>query len=337
MTKSLPQNLAGLPVVTILHGDDDHAIGQALTSLIGLMGDPGLAEMNISRLDGLQARLDDVRSQAYTLPLLAERRMVILNNPFAGNNESLQKEFNGLLNGLPPSAAMVLVINDTFERKDWKTLPEKHWLKTWAKDHEQAVLNLTFRLPVGDQMNSWIIQYARSLSGQFEPSAAYELAGHVGNDTRLAAMEIEKLLNYVDYKRAVRPADVELLTTASNSVNIFALVDEVAQMNSRKALGLLHQLLDQQDASSLFFIIVRQFRLLIPAREILDEGGSAEEIERELKQHPFVAKKLAGQARHFTLARLIDIYHRLFEIDEAQKTGQAPLELGLDTFIASLK
>jgi len=130
--------------------------------------------------------------------------------------------------------------------------------------------------------------------------------------------------------------DVILLTTATKGINIFDMVDAVAQQNSRKSIKLLHQLLEQQDPGSLFFMIVRQFRLLIQAREILDENGSNAQIEQELKLHPFVAKKLTEQARHFTLSRLVEIYHRLFEIDEAIKTSQVSMELALDTFLAGL-
>ena len=38
-------------------------------------------------------------------------------------------------------------------------------------------------------------------------------------------------------------------------------------------------LLEQGDPSSLFYIVVRQFRLLLQAREILDEGGPVSNIQ----------------------------------------------------------
>jgi DNA polymerase-3 subunit delta len=185
-------------------------------------------------------------------------------------------------------------------------------------------------------MTGWVLTYAKGQGGQFDQRGAAELSAHIGNDTRLAALEVDKLLTYVDYKRPVNADDVNLLTTSVNTVNIFDMVDAVATQNSRRAVHLLHDLLEQQEPISLFFMIVRQFRLLIQAREILDEGGGAEQIEQELKQHPYVAKKLADQAHRFSMTRLEEIYHRLFEMDEAMKTNQVSLDLSLDTFIASL-
>ena len=335
---TLPKTIKELPVVTILHGDDDYEINQDVTDILKLMGDPAMADLNTTRLDGASASLDEIKNNAATMPFLAERRLVIVTHPLARGSKALSDKMPAMLNSLPESAALVLVVDDVYERSDWLTLPTKkmHWLRSWAQSAGSRAALHTLPLPKGDQMVAWIMAHAKSLKGQFEPLAAKELAEHVGNDTRIAAHEVVKLLTYVDYKRPVNADDVILLTVTTNSINIFDMVDAVAQQNSRSAVHLLHRLLEQQEPISLFFMIVRQFRLLIQAREILDEGGAARQIEEEMHQHPFVAKKLADQAQHFSMARLEAIYRRLFEMDEAMKTSQMSLELSLDTFIASL-
>ncbi|MCE1251929.1 MAG: DNA polymerase III subunit delta [Anaerolineae bacterium] len=331
----LPETIKDLPVVTILHGDDDYAIGSAINKITALMGDPSIADLNIARMDGATVSLDDVKSNISTMPFLAERRLVVLTHPL-NRGEGYKDKLLGLLNTLPDSAALLLVLDDSFERKDWKTINKSHWLRNWSQAEKTRVLWLTCQLPSGDQMAAWIMNYAKSLQGRFDPHGASELAAHVGSDTRMAAIEVEKLLTYVDYKRPVDADDVNLLTTSISTVSIFDMVDAVAQQNSRKAIHLLHNLLEQQEPAGLFFMIVRQFRLLIQARELLDEGGGADQIERDMRQHPFVAKKLAEQARRFSMPQLEQVYRRLFEMDEAMKTSQAALDLSMDMFIASL-
>ena len=332
----LPKTLKNLPIVTILHGDDDYQINLNVAEIVRLMGEPSMADLNTSRLDGASANLDEIKNNVATLPFLADRRLVILTHPLARGSKALSDKMPAMLNELPESAALVLVVNDFFERKDWTALPANHWLRSWARSAGARAVLITRQLPRDDQMVGWILEQAKSLKGQFEPRAAGELASHVGNDTRVAALEVEKLLTYVDFKRPVNADDVNLLTINTNSVKIFDMVDAVAQQNSRTAVRLLHKLLEQQEPISLFFMIVRQFRLLIQAREILDEGGSAQQIEQEMKQPGFVAKKLADQAQRFSMTRLESIYQRLFEMDEAMKTSQVSLDLSLDTFIASL-
>ncbi len=82
-------------------------------------------------------------------------------------------------------------------------------------------------------------------------------------------------------------------------------------------------------------MIVRQFRLLLLAREVLDAGGQRAEVTQMLKVHPYVAEKISKQAHHFGLPLLGLTYHRLLDLDEAMKTGQMPVELVLDTFVAA--
>jgi DNA polymerase-3 subunit delta len=83
-------------------------------------------------------------------------------------------------------------------------------------------------------------------------------------------------------------------------------------------------------------MIVRQFRLLILAREHLDEGGSPKEIGKAIGVHPYVGEKLAGQVRAFSIEQLETIYHYLLETDVGIKTGKVDSVLALDLLIAGI-
>ncbi len=83
-------------------------------------------------------------------------------------------------------------------------------------------------------------------------------------------------------------------------------------------------------------MVIRQFRLLTIAREVMDESGTLEEAAAALGTHPFVAEKAWNQARKFNMETLTSIYRRLLAMDEAAKTGVMPLDLALDTFIVEL-
>ena len=83
-------------------------------------------------------------------------------------------------------------------------------------------------------------------------------------------------------------------------------------------------------------MIHRQFRLLIQAREIIDEGGSVQQIEKELKMLNFIARKLYTQAQRFNLRQLLEIYSRLLDIDEGIKTGGMPGQTAYELLIADL-
>jgi DNA polymerase III subunit delta len=326
------------PVVYIFHGDDPLAIRRQVDDLVGQMGDPSIADMNITRLDGRQANDEELRAAANAMPFLTERRMVIVTYPFARmTTDAARKRFIALLDGLPDSTQLLLVVPDVLERGKWKSLPalDSNWIRKWLRAADRRAHYQLCGLPSMHEMPEWVRKEARRQGGQFSPESASALVAHVANDTLAASNEITKLLTYVDGKRPVEAGDVEEMTAQGSQADVFSMVDALASGNARQAIGMLHRLLETQEPLSLFGMITRQFRLLIQAREVLDEGRGGI-MASELHLHPFVAEKLTGQARRFRMAQLEEIYHRLLLLDEAMKTGQMPSDLALDTFIAGL-
>jgi DNA polymerase-3 subunit delta len=126
------------------------------------------------------------------------------------------------------------------------------------------------------------------------------------------------------------------LCGSGGQVDIFGLVDGIADGNAASAVRMLRLLLEEQEAASIFAMITRQFRLLLMAREILDEGGNTQTVQHDLGQHPFVAEKLVKQAGRFSMNRLVTIYHRLLELDKSMKTSQMTPDLAIETFIVEL-
>ena len=173
----------------------------------------------------------------------------------------------------------------------------------------------------------------QSLGGEIEPAAAHLLAESVAEDLFLANQELTKLLDYVDRKRPIEINDVERLTPFHGQSDVFAMVDALGQRRGQEALQRLRQLLEDKDPKYAFAMIVRQFRLLLRAREALDLGLNTQQV---LRVHPFVVNKVSAQAGNFSLADLERIYHKLLAIDLATKTGQASVEVELDSLIATL-
>ncbi len=327
------------PSVYLLMGDDMHAMQGIVRDLIAHMGDPVSAEMNITRLDGSRALGNELAEAVNAYPFLVERRLVILENPLAGlRSESAQMRFTSLLDGVPPSTALVLLLEDEYDWRGNSTrFTDKHWLVRWMNSTEQAKFVKVCRLPGAAEMPKWIQDTARKLGGQFSRPAAEALAQEVGSNTEQATREIEKLLTYVNGQRAVEPEDVQELTAPGGEWDIFDMVEAMGGGDKRTALQYMHHLLDEQDARSLFGMIVRQFRQLIMVREMLDEGSlSVEEGRKVGIKSAYQLNKLAGQARNFDIPALKAAYHRLMEMDEQMKSSQIDPSVALDVFIAEL-
>jgi DNA polymerase-3 subunit delta len=320
-----------MPNLYFLFGNDEFAITRKLKDFDSDFTDPTSADMNTARLDARAMNENDLNTAVNSMPFLAKQRLVLLANPSAKyNNQAARKKFLEFLEKAPDTTRLVMY--EQVEARD----VEKHWLMKWAEKNQKMIQTRAFMLPRLKDMTGWIINETKQQGGQIEPRAADMLKDMVGVDTRQAGMEIAKLLAYVNWARQVNVQDVEAVCVVTSQQSVFDFVDALSNGNGKSAQHLLHRLLETEDPFTLWGMVVRQFRLLIQAREILNGRGSKEDVARALGVHPFVAEKTTGQAAHFSIESLEAIYHQLLRIDEGVKTSQVTLDLALDTLVAEL-
>ena len=315
------------PTVYILHGDNKLAIREFIDKLRQKLGDAQASQMDVQRFDGNALDSGSLEEACTTIPFLSPRRLILLENADSvikrGNREDA---FFELLSRLPQTTALVLV--------DYRNLePQSSELLQWAQDHSTQTFVRSFQTPKGRDFGRWMVKRCRALGGEIDPQAAALLADLVAGDTHLAEQELEKLLDYVDRQRPINIQDVEQLTPFHGQSNVFAMVDAVGQRDGRQAFSHLHRLLADHPPRYAFSMIVRQFRLLLQAREALDAQIDPHKV---LKVHTFVIDKVSAQARNFSLNDLENIYHKLLDIDLASKTGRVDLDVALDSLLAAL-
>jgi DNA polymerase III subunit delta len=318
------------PQVLILHGNDEFAIAAHIAKLCAGLGDPSTADLNIARFDGRTGLdFEALNTAINAAPFLAPRRLMVLDHPIAAfPSPPARKKFLDMLDKAQPSTLIVLV--------EYEELKRDHWLLKWASLVEARAGVHIYNMPKRWEMPRWIEAEAKKQAGKIEPDAAARLSEMVGEDTRIAAQELTKLLAYVNFERPIRLLDVEKVSIVSAQGSVFELVDALGQNDGKKAQRVLHQLLEDEEAFELWGMVIRQFRLLLQAREMLDERASVAEIQKALGLHEFVAQKVCNQAGRFSMSSLESIYHKLLEIDEGAKTSQVPLDLALDTLIVGL-
>jgi DNA polymerase-3 subunit delta len=315
--------------VHLFYGTDEYAITSRVNEFHKGMGDPTTAAMNTSRLDGRTVTEDDLNNAVNSMPFLASQRLIIFINPSARYAQaSQQKKFLDFLKQVPESANLILV--------EPGQLKETHWLVKWARNAGQNVDAQAYNMPKLRDIPDWIIKETQDQGGKIDRQAAMRLAEMTGEDTRQASQEITKLLTYVDFKHAIELADVEAVSIFTAQGNVFEMVDALGTNNGKKALASLHQLLEGEEPFQLLGMVVRQFRLLLQVREIMDARGNVQSAARELGVAPFVAEKIYGQARGFKIEALEAIYHRLLQLDEDVKTGVMPVEAALEMFVVEL-
>jgi DNA polymerase III subunit delta len=322
--------MAESPQITLLHGNDEFAITAHIDKICAGLGASPEADMNIARFDG-RTGIDysALNSAVNAAPFMTSRRIMVLLNPVGALNPGEnRKKFLDFLKNSQPTTTILLAEFDELKRENW--------LLKWAIQAAPRATVHIYNLPKRYEMPRWIESEVRKQGGKIEADAASRLAEMVGEDTRIAAQEVTKLLTYVNFERAANMADVDQVCAVTSQGSIFDLVDALGQGDGRKAQRTYHQMLENVDAFELWGMIIRQFRLLLQARELIDRNVQVQEIQKSLGLHEFVAQKVNIQAKRFSMQTLETIYHKLLEIDEGAKTSQVPLDLAIDTLIVEI-
>ena len=323
----------------LFYGPDEYSIQQAIASLQSQSGDPQLATLNTTILDGRQATVAQVIMAADAQPFLTPHRLVVveglegLGRTRAANGQpstpasDVAASLGPYLERLPDTTWLVLVEKEVDIRSAFWRLVKK------LQDQGRATIR-EFKLLDSEGLMRWVQERVRSAGGRIEAPAARSLVNLVGTDLRLLGQEIDKLLAYVSGSRAITVTDVENLCSYAPEADVFKLVDALGHRDRRTALRLLHRLLDEgRTAPYLMVMIARQFRILLSIKDLEQQRTSPEVIRSTLSLPPFVVDKGLRQARNFSLPQLTGIYQRLVEMDVASKTGQMDPVLALDLFV----
>jgi DNA polymerase-3 subunit delta len=324
----------------LLRGDDQYSVKLRIQQIQASLGADFDAAMNLSRLDGRSVSLEEMRTAVSTLPFFGTSRLVILEHPLGKGEKSRQEPFIAMLNSVPPSTHLVLIVEDHQKwRRDqggwlqvWETLNESHWLVKWFAANPQAEV-LDAGLPDARHMPAWIANEAKRLGGKFEPAAASELSEHTGNDTSIANQEIAKLLMFVDFKRSVTREDVLELVSAEGSTDVFDMLDKLMTGQTKEAQAMMRRLLDDSQPEIILGAVIHRFRQLLLVSETLEHGEEPADAARKLGILPKKVGDYANAARRYGPDKLERLYHRLLEIDLQAKTSQADLASNLELLV----
>ncbi len=115
--------------------------------------------------------------------------------------------------------------------------------------------------------------------------------------------------------------------------SIFQFVDTLKPSHAARNIQLFHECLKTLESEFIFFMILRQFRLLLGLLE--ESQDSIDEVKRLA---PWQISKLKKQASYFTTEMLITAYKKLYKTDLAIKTGTSPYPLtpSIDFFLSQL-
>lgn len=337
-----------LPVY-VLCGIEEWYIEQAarLITSVALKGiDAALITLNLVDLDARNTPVSRLVQELATPPFMAVGKVVrVENSPYFAPRQSKgarleavdeagedTAELQSLFAAFPPGVTLI-----------FKATAVNMRLKlTAAAKKCGAIYDFTSakRADAIRDAQTMLQKELKRLGVAIEAQAASELLSLIGVDektphVRQLWQEISKLAAYRGYTGVIILDDVVTLVPRSAEAKVFLFTDAFSHHNKAQALWYLRQLWqDGEEPLMVLSVFARHIRQMLLAREMLDEGLTAEEVARTLGGHPFVAGKLIAAARTFDPARLRELLVRCFDIDNKGKSGRADIAFALERLIA---
>jgi DNA polymerase-3 subunit delta len=261
--------------------------------------------MNSVRLRGLEDAHDDAVLACSTLPMLGDRRFVLVREPERLNGDPAA--LVAYLEGPCPSSSLVLVPAQLDRRL------------AWVKAVEARALIVSFQPPSPRDLDGWLRKSLHAKGLSIEPAALALLRDLVDTETLLLSNELEKLALLCANAGRVTAADVESILGRTRSIDSFALTNAIEDGDARAALESFRRLIEQGSAVPMLVGLVDWCVGRLLATE---------------EPRTFPARKAALERRRQSLrGRGAEIYSALREADRLVRTSGADAEAALERAI----
>jgi DNA polymerase-3 subunit delta len=316
---------AKLQPLYVIHGDEAFLKRQVLAALRKLALGADDDGLGVCTFEGDKAEWSNVHAELTTLPFLAPRRFVVVENadPFVTLERARLEAYAGA-----PAATGVLVL-------DVKT-----WLKT-TRLHKQladaAVLTCT--APATQSLPQWCIAWCKAQHGKELPVAAARLLVDLaGADMGLLDQELLKLAIYVGDAKRIDSAAVDELVGNYRTETVWKLFDLIGNGQTAEALTYLSRLFDQgEDTMRLLGAFSSQLRKFAQVARLNAQGVSLYDAQERAGIPPFARRNTDQYLRKLGRRRLDLLFDWLVETDLGMKgSSQLPPRTLLERLVVQL-
>lgn len=326
-----------LKPVYLCYGTESYLKNLIINDLKAKYIDPAFETLNYIYLDGKEVTVDGIINACETLPFMAEKKIVVIEDlvGLSGGKGTLENEEDLIdyLLKIGFSTCLMLIVNE--EKIDNR--------KKIVKKVKEVGSIIELNKIKDDELSKWILKGFKKYNKNIDKGDIYyfiEGTGYFEASANKSLYDLEneitKICNYIGDRSDITRADIDKILVKSLQNNIFKLVDGLGQKKPHIALSLFNEmLLNNEPLQLIMYMIIRQFRLIFMAKLLEEKGYSQGDIASKAKVPGFIAQKLIAQSRNFTKEELMNILERCLEIEAGTKTGAMDGKLAVEILISS--
>lgn len=234
--------------VYLLHGADDHLKEEKVRAMVSRATEPSTRDFNLETLRAAECDVAMLATALEALPMLADRRVVVLRDPGA-LKKPVRERLDRYLKS-PARETLLLLVAPGSAKADA------------ALAGNVNVAALEFKPLMDADLLKWIDHQARTACGTtIEPAAAELLASYGGNDLALLAGELQKLASFSGGAPIDRAA-IDAVTGVRQGHTLGDLLDLAAARDTTGAMGLVEEVLSQPKQSAVTLVMALAAQVL---------------------------------------------------------------------------
>jgi DNA polymerase-3 subunit delta len=315
--------------IYLFYGPETFLFRESLKKLRLVLQGRNPSDFDFAVFDGEECSASDVCSAIQTLPLFDSCRLIVVNR-FDKLGKEHMATIAAELEDVPEMSHVVLVTNA--ERIDGRL--------TLVKLCRSKGLVVNLRRLYPTELDLWVKARAKFLGFRFDNDALELFKAVAGNDLWNVENELEKTGVYLGRDEAVATySDVKSILASTPERSVFEIVDAMSRRDSREALSLGLEMIDNGAPLPLMVaLLTRQISLLLKTKVTLEEhpGRGPKQVAATLGVATYAAQKCIEQHSNFTYAELKHALSKLADTEKSIKTGESSGALSLELAILSI-
>lgn len=265
--------------------------------------------MNYNYYEGKGINVGEIIDLAETLPFLADRRVIMIENSnlFKHGGEQLAEYLKE-----PCDTTFFVMVEPEIDKRS------KLFKALTAKGRA-----IEFKAQDESILKRWILSTLKKENKKITERDLSLFLEKTGTGMENISKELEKIICYCMDKEVITGNDIEEICIRQVNNQIFDMMDAIAGKRQKEAMELYYDLLTlKEPPMRILFLLARQFNLLLQVKELKQKGYPAKTIGENVGLPGFIAGKYVNQAAKFSAQYLRKAVTDCVETEEAVKTGK---------------
>ena len=300
----------------LLTGEEEFFIENGIKILKKTFLSPGSEQMDFVKLDleGKHFDKDRILDNVMLPPWMSPKRLVLVKDSgiftLADPKKEISDAFEEIVKKIPESTLLIFVEDKVDKRK-------KAVMGLFEKEGLVCEFNKLSEGEIAGSLEANLKKQQMIITEE----ASESLISRCDGSMRAISSEYNKLALYCGAKglKVIDMETVELLCQPDLRGSVFNMLDAISAGDCGKALCVLDELISKKEPVTMIkFMFTKHIMQLICAKEL----KTKDKIRDAFKIHPFSAQKLAAQAPHFSMEKLLNLFSACNKSDYEARMGK---------------